>query len=873
MVCGGTQLFPPDAVGGPHGHGEANHFPGHRHCWVYDPQSRKFAEVASLNPQFDGRHLKPGAWVSPVFEQSPGVFAALTIDKLGAMNVVWLDTTAEPVGWNGPVAFGGRDLVPGAWVTPVFEQSPGVFAALTIGRRGTMNVVWLDMNVQPLRWQGPVSFGDNHLQPGGWVSHVFEQSPGVFAALTVDKRGVMNVVWLDTNVQPVGWQGPVGFGGRHLMPGAPISPVFEQAPGVFAALTVGRRGAMNVVWLEMNAQPVGWKGPVGFGDQHLVPGSHMSPVFEQAPGVFTALTVDQRGVMNVVWLDTNVQPVGWKGPVGFGGRHLVPGAPVSPVFEQSPGVFAALMVGKRGAMNVVWLDMNVEPIGWKGPVGFGDEHLVPGAHVSPTFKQSPGVFAALTVDQRGVMNVAWLDTNVQPVGWKGPVGFGGPHLVAGAPVSQVFEQSSGVFAALAAGRSGAMNVVWLDMNIEPVGWRGPVGFGALGGGRWYPTLVTLPSGELFVYAGHPRNDDSRHNPGTSERYDPITDSWALLTPTNGAGEGFPDLYPRLFLLPNGRVFSASALAGYSRCVHFDASTGSAAETVVLPDSHYHGFSAPAVMLPLLPNDGYRPRVLVCGGVTAQYVNLEPAAGTSPSWRSAGIRQGSAAGRIRRHACAVLLPTGQVLMTGGVEDPPSDEVGVNEPEIYTPPIDWVLPIVGPMNTRSAGIYLDIADSKQTGSWVTIEEPSPVVRNYHSTALLMPDGRVWTAGSSIKGAPGDPATQGQLKIAIFTPPYPAGRRPRLTKAPRNVGYGQPFEIETPDAVGIARIALIRCGSVTHAFDADQRYIGLSFMRVGRNKLQVQSPPTPSVAPPGEYMLFLIDRKGRPCIYAKFIRLHRS
>jgi hypothetical protein len=515
-------------------------------------------------------------------------------------------------------------------------------------------------------------------------------------------------------------------------------------------------------------------------------------------------------------------------------------------------------------MNVVWLDTNAQPMGWQGPVGFGGHHLEPGAWVSPVFEQTPGVFAVLTVDKFGAMNVVWLDTNVQPMGWQGPVGFGDKHLVAGAPISPVFEQTPGVFAALTVDKFGAMNVVWLDTNAQPMGWQGPVAFGAIGGGRWYPTLVTLPSGELFAYGGHPRNDDSRHNPGRPERYNPLGNSWVLLPPTAGAGTGLPDLYPRLFVLPSGKVFCASALQGYSQCVQIDAYSGEVTQRVGLPDAHYHGFGASAVMLPLLPNDGYRPRVLVCGGETAQRVNLEPAAGAAPSWRFAGTRHGSAAGKERLHTCAVLLPTGQVLMIGGVRDPADQdpEIGVNEPELYTPAIDW-----------SPGVYRDIP-YPQDGSdrWDTIEEPSPVVRNYHSTALLMPDGRVWTAGSSIRARPGDPATQGQRKISIFSPPYPPGARPRITRAPRAVSYGQEFHVETPDAAAVSqeggRIALIRCGSVTHAFDPDQRYVGLSFARAGATSLRVQAPPTSSVAPPGQYMLFIVDNGGRPCEHSRFV-----
>jgi hypothetical protein len=106
---------------------------------------------------------------------------------------------------------------------------------------------------------------------------------------------------------------------------------------------------------------------------------------------------------------------GWQGPQPFGDPHLVPGAAVA-LFQQSPTVFTALTVDKNGAMNVAWLDLS-NPIGWQGPQPFGDPHLVPGAAIA-LFQQSPTVFTALTVDKNGAMNAAWLDLT-NPAGRKG----------------------------------------------------------------------------------------------------------------------------------------------------------------------------------------------------------------------------------------------------------------------------------------------------------------------------------------------------------------------------------------------------------------------------------------------------------------------
>src|ERR1700680_4115839 len=203
-----------------------------------------------------------------------------------------------------------------------------------------------------------------------------------------------------------GWQGPQPFGDPHLVPAAPVA-LFQQSANVFAALTVDTNGALNVAWLDLSNQS-GWQGPQAFGDPHLVPGAPVA-VFQQSANVFAALTVDTNGALNVAWLDLSNQS-GWQGPQPFGDPHLVPGAPVA-VFQQSANVFAALTVDTNGALNVAGLDLGNQS-GWQGPQAFGDPHLVPGAPVA-VFQQSANVFAALTVDTNGALNVAWLDLSNQ----------------------------------------------------------------------------------------------------------------------------------------------------------------------------------------------------------------------------------------------------------------------------------------------------------------------------------------------------------------------------------------------------------------------------------------------------------------------------
>jgi hypothetical protein len=155
------------------------------------------------------------------------------------------------------------------------------------------------------------------------------------------------------------------------------------------------------------------------------------------------------------------------------------------------------------------------------------------------------------------------------------------------------------------------------------------------------------------------------------------------------------------------------------------------------------------------------------------------------------------------------------------------------------------------------------SPASESWRTLSSAS-IPRLYHSTALLLPDGRVLTAGSGDDG----PAVD-QTQAEIFSPPYLfKGARPTIGSAPDLVQYGAPFSVSTPDAASIASVALIRPGAVTHAFDQDQRFLSLGFT-AGGGSLTIQPPANANLAPPGYYMLFLVNSAGVPSI-ASFVQL---
>lgn len=420
-----------------------------------------------------------------------------------------------------------------------------------------------------------------------------------------------------------------------------------------------------------------------------------------------------------------------------------------------------------------------------------------------------------------------------------------------------------------------------ELNFDPDGNEDS-------GGRWYPTLVTLHDGRVLAVGGHPDTRESypeprRHNNNHPERYSAATNAWTLLEEaTTEDGPVITDGYPRLHLLPGGHVFFSTTSRSFNRL--FDPLAGAFLEDEIQAQTHpiYHPEIAgntknsivTSVLLPLLPGDGYQARVLVCGGVQAERITLgrvNLGATTTwvspPAWGEAGTRDWSGVGGWdgdddpeRIHLYAVLLPTGEVFVTGGTEDNGTDaekqENAVLHAETYDPGVDW-----------DSGTY----DPDTTGSW-TVREQAHIPRHYHSVALLLPDGAVWTAGSNGGGeADGSGEPVRETHIELYRPSYMGHLdRPVIEASPPAIAYRQTFEIRATQAEDIRRVALLRSGAATHAFDSDQRYVGLEFSHAGGDRLLAVAPPDSSIAPPGYYLLWVIDADDRPCRQARFVHV---
>ena len=126
---------------------------------------------------------------------------------------------------------------------------------------------------------------------------------------------------------------------------------------------------------------------------------------------------------------------------------------------------------------------------------------------------------------------------------------------------------------------------------------------------------------------------------------------------------------------------------------------------------------------------------------------------------------------------------------------------------------------------------------------------------------------TSGTAPTGPDG--AAQGASDTAeIYEPPYLfKGARPTIGLAPSNIKVGSGFGVQTPDA-NVSRAVLVAPGSATHAVDMNQRLIPLSLTK-RTGCVDLDAPPNVNAAPPGWYMLFLLNDKGVPSV-AKFVRL---
>jgi hypothetical protein len=344
-------------------------------------------------------------------------------------------------------------------------------------------------------------------------------------------------------------------------------------------------------------------------------------------------------------------------------------------------------------------------------------------------------------------------------------------------------------------------------------------------GRWYPTNTTLASGEILTLSGGDTIQQRNLIPEVWQS----NGTWRVLS----SASLYLPYYPWMFVAPDGRVFAA----GPSQTTYYLDLTGTGRWTAG-PSSHVSNRDyGSAVMYDA-------GKILIVGGgaptSSAEVIDIRAGGGV---WRS--VASMSVA---RRQTNATLLADGKVLVTGG-----TNSSGFNS---------------APTDTRV--LAAEVWDPA-TEKWTTLGRMTHN-RLYHSTALLLPDARVLSVGS------GQPAATGltdDYTAEIFSPPYlfnadgTAASRPVISSAPSTVGYGQSFTVQSTSASSIAKVTWIRLGSVTHAFNQNQRMNYLPFSVSGSGELTVTAPASANLAPPGHYMLFIVDGRGVPSV-AKIVQI---
>ncbi len=372
--------------------------------------------------------------------------------------------------------------------------------------------------------------------------------------------------------------------------------------------------------------------------------------------------------------------------------------------------------------------------------------------------------------------------------------------------------------------------------FNPVSESWATGLPKMAKGRWYPTVTTLADGRVVTVAGRDASSSVVLIPEIWEG-----NRWVKLT---GASLTLP-YYPRQFVAPNGRLFYAGERIK-SRYLDVDVITTSGR-------GHWSSSAGFTRRFPYIRDYGsavmYEAgKVLYAGGggdlrgsipdpkspvptATAETIDLTK---PGPSWTST-----SSMHYPRRHLNATILPDGKVLVTGGTSK-------------------------GGFNDLSGAVRAAEAWDPLSRVWTELAA-NRVDRGYHSVSLLLPDGTVLHGAS---GDANDPASGGQYprqtNHELFRPPYLfRGTRPTVTSLSKtSLSYSETFTVTTPYAAQITGVRWIRLGSVTHAFDASQRANTLKFTRAATS-VRVTTPASGRLAPPGHYLLFLLNRNGVPSV----------
>jgi FtsP/CotA-like multicopper oxidase with cupredoxin domain len=348
--------------------------------------------------------------------------------------------------------------------------------------------------------------------------------------------------------------------------------------------------------------------------------------------------------------------------------------------------------------------------------------------------------------------------------------------------------------------------------------------------RWYPTALRLGDGRVLAFSG---------NSPLAEEVE-VFDGAGAWNGISGANRAFGELYPGMHLLPSGEIFYTRA--GWSGAsgtqTAYLAFTG--ANSGNWNDYGQQQFYDRQEGMSLLMIDTtvspVRTRLFVFGGGVSGVATAKNNQSAEVIEFNGGIA-GSSWKRLkdmnfaRTNVNAVVLPNGKVLIVGGHSNGQKwSPTPILPTEIYDPETD----------TYTTGAMLNFP------------------RQYHSVCVLLPDGRVYSAGGVAPGT----ADPDQHTMELYTPGYLTGApQPTITNVPAAITFGDAFTIDTPQAAEIESVVLLAPISVTHHTDSGQRYIKLPIQSRTANSLESVAPANGNIAPPGFYMLFIVKSNGVP------------
>ncbi|MEV4617752.1 galactose oxidase early set domain-containing protein [Asanoa sp. NPDC049573] len=364
-------------------------------------------------------------------------------------------------------------------------------------------------------------------------------------------------------------------------------------------------------------------------------------------------------------------------------------------------------------------------------------------------------------------------------------------------------------------------------------------------GHWYPSATMLGNGDIISLGG--LGEDSTGTT-TTDYFSAAQKKWLPMDQTKQTWAWW-GLYPSMVLMQDGRLFYTGShtfgngLPGTGASI-YNYGAGTITDVPGLQNKDERDQSM-SVLLP----PAQQQRVLTVGGGNGDT--------GATAGRSTDIIDLKAASP--RYQPGPLLPQGT--LTGGA--PQTGDQGKMYVSLVALPDGTVFETGGGMHNRADPVFEASIFDPTTNTFKSGMATDPVPRTYHSSAFLLPDGRVMAVGDNPGNATFD------TRISIYSPPYLfKGARPQIkTVANTNWAYGSTQRITTDSA--ITRASLIRPAAVTHSSDPNQRFVELPLSIKGTNTIDLNVTSNPNMAPPGWYMLFVHNASGVPSV-AKWVKL---